>query len=206
MSKKINIISPFGPKLAKIKLSKKVVNDINQEVERIILNEKKSKKKDYSKKLVGEVYQEIELSKNFINRKLKKFIHEKVKNYLKNTINKSTNKIKIKNFWVVRQFKNEYNPVHFHDGDISGVGYLKIPKKITYSKKKIKTNGTIDFINGSKSFMQNSVHNHVPKIGDLILFPNNLMHTAYPFLVDGERRSFSFNIKIDSKISNVFHG
>ena len=54
--------------------------------------------------------------------------------------------------------------------------------------------------------MQNSVHNHVPKIGDLILFPNNLMHTAYPFLVDGERRSFSFNIKIDSKISNVFHG
>ena len=28
MSKKINIISPFGPKLAKIKLSKKVVNDI----------------------------------------------------------------------------------------------------------------------------------------------------------------------------------
>ena len=42
MSKKINIISPFGPKLAKIKLSKKVVNDINQEVERIILNEKKS--------------------------------------------------------------------------------------------------------------------------------------------------------------------
>ena len=65
MSKKINIISPFGPKLAKIKLSKKVVNDINQEVERIILNKKKSKKKDYSKKLVGEVYQEIELSKNF---------------------------------------------------------------------------------------------------------------------------------------------
>ena len=163
-------------------------------------------KKDYSKKLVGEVYQEIELSKNFINKKLKKFIHEKVKNYLKSTINKSTNKINIKNFWVVRQFKNEYNPVHFHDGDISGVGYLKIPKKITYSKKKIKTNGTIDFINGSKSFMQNSVHNHVPKIGDLILFPNNLMHTAYPFLVDGERRSFSFNIKIDSKISNVFHG
>ncbi len=45
MPKKIDIISPFGPKLAKIKLSKKVVTDINQEVERIILNEKKSKKK-----------------------------------------------------------------------------------------------------------------------------------------------------------------
>ena len=205
MSKKINIISPFGPKLAKIKLSKKVVSDINQEVERIILNEKKSKKKDYSKKLVGEVYQEIELSKNFINKKLKKFIHEKVKNYLKNTINKSTNKIKIKNFWVVRQFKNEYNPVHYHDGNISGVGYLKIPKNLNFSKKKKKTNGTIDFINGSRMFLNKSIYNHVPKVGDLILFPNYLMHTAYPFVVDGERRSFSFNVELDKKVADVFH-
>ncbi len=205
MSKKINIISPFGPKLAKIKLSKKVVNDINQEVERIILNEKKSKKKDYSKKLVGEVYQEIELSKNFINKKLKKFIHEKVKNYLKSTINKSTNKISIKNFWVVRQFKNEYNPVHYHDGNISGVGYLKIPKNLNFSKKKKKTNGTIDFINGSRMFLNKSIYNHVPKVGDLILFPNYLMHTAYPFVVDGERRSFSFNVELDKKTADVFH-
>ena len=205
MSKKINIISPFGPKLAKIKLSKKVVSDINHEVERIILNEKKSKKKDYSKKLVGEVYQEIELSKNFINKKLKKFIHEKVKNYLKNTINKSTNKIKIKNFWVVRQFKNEYNPVHYHDGNISGVGYLKIPKNLNFSKKKKKTNGTIDFINGSRMFLNKSIYNHVPKVGDLILFPNYLMHTAYPFVVDGERRSFSFNVELDKKVADVFH-
>ena len=44
MSNKLNIISPFGPKLAKIKLSKKIVNDINFEVERIILNKKKIKK------------------------------------------------------------------------------------------------------------------------------------------------------------------
>ncbi len=205
MSKKINIISPFGPKLAKIKLSKKVVNDINQEVERVILNEKKSKKKDYSKKLVGEVYQEIELSKNFINKKLKKFIHEKVKNYLKSTINKSTNKISIKNFWVVRQFKNEYNPVHYHDGNISGVGYLKVPKNLNFSKKKKKTNGTIDFINGSRMFLNKSIYNHVPKVGDLILFPNYLMHTAYPFVVDGERRSFSFNVELDKKTADVFH-
>jgi len=205
VSKKLNIISPFGPKLAKIKLSKKVIKDINQEVERIILNEKKSKKKDYSKKLVGEVYQEIELPRNFINKKLKKFIHEKVKNYLKNTINKSTNKIKIKNFWVVRQFKNEYNPVHYHDGNISGVGYLKIPKNLNFSKKKKKTNGTIDFINGSRMFLNKSIYNHVPKVGDLILFPNYLMHTAYPFVVDGERRSFSFNVELDTKIADVFH-
>ena len=205
MKRKIDIISPFGPKIAKIKLSKKIVKDINREVERIILNEKKSKKKDYSNKLVGEVYQEIELSKNFINKNLKKFIKEKVKSYLNSTINITTDKIYIKNFWVVRQFKNEYNPVHYHDGNISGVGYLKIPKNLNFSKKTKKTNGTIDFINGSRMFLNKSIYNHIPKVGDLILFPNYLMHTAYPFIVDGERRSFSFNIELDKKVADVFH-
>ena len=205
MKRKINIISPFGPKLAKIKLSKKIVKEINQEVERIIVNEKKSRKKDYSKKLVGEVHQEIVLSKNFVNKILKKFIKDKVKNYLKSTINKTTDKIKVKNFWVIRQFKNEYNPVHYHDGNISGVGYLKIPKNLNFSKKKKKTNGTIDFINGSRMFLNKSIYNHIPKVGDLILFPNYLMHTAYPFVVDGERRSFSFNIELDKKVADVFH-
>ena len=204
MSNKINILSPFGPKLAKIKLTKKIIKDINNEVEKVILNEKKLRTNDYSKKLVGEVYQEIELSKNFINKKLKKFIQEKTKNYLKKTINKTANKISIKNFWAVRQFKNDYNPIHFHNGDISGVGYLKIPKNITKGDKKISTHGTIDFIYGSKSFLNNSIYNHIPKVGDLILFPNYLMHTAYPFKIDGERRSFSFNLELDKKVSSIF--
>ena len=33
----------------------------------------------------------------------------------------------------------------------------------------------------------------------MIIFPNYLMHTAYPFNVEGERRSFSFNLEIDKK-------
>jgi hypothetical protein len=53
--------------------------------------------------------------------------------------------------------------------------------------------------------LNNSVFNHNPKVGDVILFPNYLMHTAYPFSVKGERRSFSFNVEIDSNIANVFH-
>ena len=70
--------------------------------------------------------------------------------------------------------------------------------------KNTKTNGTIDFISGQKSFLSNSIHNHVPKVGDMIIFPNYLMHTAYPFKSKGERRSFSFNLEIDQRIANVF--
>jgi hypothetical protein len=62
--------------------------------------------------------------------------------------------------------------------------------------KKIKTNGTIDFINGQKGFLSKSIYNVLPKLKELIIFPNYLLHTAYPFNINGERRSFSFNAKI----------
>ena len=202
----MKILSPFGPKLGKIKIPSKIISQLNKEVNKIIKSKSKTKKSDYSKKVVGQVYQEIQISKKFINKYLKKFITEHVSNYLKKSINIKPKKFIIKNLWVVRQFKNEYNPVHFHDGYVSAVGYLMVPKNLIKSKKKINTNGTIDFINGTKTFLSNSVHNHKPKTGDMIIFPNNLMHTAYPFNVDGERRSFSFNIDLDIKTKKILNG
>ena len=202
----MKILSPFGPKLGKIKIPPKIISQLNKEVDKIIQSKLKTKRSDYSKKVVGQVYQEIQISKNFVNKYLKKFITNQVSSYLKNSFNIKPKKFLIKNLWVVRQFKNEYNPVHFHDGYVSAVGYLKVPKNLTKSKKKLKTNGTIDFINGTKTYLSNSIHNHKPKTGDMIIFPNNLMHTAYPFNVDGERRSFSFNIDLDIKTKKILNG
>ena len=202
----MKILSPFGPKIAILKIPKNLINKINKEVDKILIDKKKLKKSDYSDKLVGQVKQEIKLSSNFVKKNLLKFIGDSVKKYINKSSKKNVKKITLRNMWVVRQFKNEYNPIHFHSGNISGVGYLKIPKNITKSRKRLKTNGTIDFIHGSKSFLNNSLFNHNPKIGDLILFPNYLMHTAYPFKREGERRSFSFNIDIDKKTFDIFHG
>ena len=202
----MKIQSPFGPKLAVIKIPKKIISEINNEVDNILKDKFKTKKSDYSKKLVGEVKQELQLSKTFINKHLLKFLKKNVKSFIKKTSQKNINDIKLKNFWVVRQFKNEYNPIHYHSGSISGVGYLKMPKNFIKSKKKSKTNGTIDFIHGSRSFLNKSIFNHKPKVGNLIIFPNYLMHTVYPFNVDGERRSFSFNIDIDKKTLEKING
>ena len=202
----MKILSPFGPKITIIKIPKIIIKKINQEVDKILIDKKQLIKSDYSKKLVGQVKQEIKLSPYFIKKNLIKFIGSNVKKYIKMCTNKNIKKLNLKNLWVVRQFKNEYNPIHFHSGNISGVGYLKIPKNITKSQKKLKTNGTIDFIHGSKSFLNKSLFNHKPKVGDLILFPNYLMHTAYPFNREGERRSFSFNIDLDKKTFYIFHG
>jgi uncharacterized protein (TIGR02466 family) len=199
----MKVLSPFGPKIAQLKFSKTVIDRINKEVDRISSQKKLTKKYDYSKKLVGQVKQEIQLPENFIKKYLTKKINQSIKEYIKFTTGKNTKTIKIKNFWVVSQFSHEYNPVHYHDGHVSGVGYLKIPN-FNNNKKNLRTNGTIDFINGNKMFLNNSIFNHNPKVGDVILFPNYLMHTAYPFTSNGERRSFSFNAEIDSNIANVF--
>ena len=186
----------FGPTLGKGKLSKKIIKMINDKIDK----SPTSKKNDYSSKLASQIKNEIKLSNSFISKKISKELIKNIKDYLKKSEVKNIKDVKIISLWVVRQFKNEYNPIHYHGGQLSGVGYLKIPKDMNQNKlvknKKIKTNGTIDFINGQKNFLSKSIYNLNPKLGDLLIFPNYLMHTAYPFNVDGERRSFSFNAKI----------
>ena len=200
----MKVISPFGPKIAKLRLSNSLIKKLNKEVDRIISKKNLIKKFDYSNKLVGQVKQEFQIPKKFIKKNFEKTIYNEVNKYIYKSLGKKISKIKIKNFWVVRQFNNEYNPIHFHDGHISGVGYLKIPKFILKNRKKTNIDGSIDFVNGNKMLLSESIYNHQPKVGDMILFPHYLMHTAYPFKSNGERRSFSFNLEIDKKIANVF--
>ena len=204
----LSLLAPFGPRIAKCKIPKNIINVLNKEVDKISISKKLSKKLDYSKELVGQVSQEIKLTQKFINKYLKRFLYKISKDYVEKVVKKKIKKFLILNVWVVRQFKNEYNPIHYHDGHISGVGYLKIPKFLNKEKrihkKKLKTDGTIDFIYGSRNFLNKSIYNHYPKVSDILLFPNYLMHTAYPFGSNGERRSFSFNAKIDETIANVF--
>ena len=51
----MKVLSPFGPKIAVIKIPLNLVKKINDEVESIIKDKKKSKSSDFSKKLVGQV-------------------------------------------------------------------------------------------------------------------------------------------------------
>ena len=186
----------FGPTIGKTKLSKKIISILNNHVDKT----QSSIKNDYSSKLASQIKSEIKIPKTIVNKNLSKEIIKNIKVYLDKSEVKKIKEIKIINLWVVRQLKNEYNPIHYHGGQLSGVGYLKIPKDMNQNKflknKKSKTNGTIDFINGQKNFLSKCIYNLNPKLGDLLIFPNYLMHTAYPFNVDGERRSFSFNAKI----------
>ena len=189
-------IKPFGPSIGKTRISKSFFDKLNKEFD----TKSVSKKIDYSSKLASQIKKELKISNSFVKKNLEKELKNNIKRFLTNEKIKNIKEIKILNLWVVRQFKGEYNPIHYHEGDLSGVGYLKLPKGMINNKlvknKKIKTNGTIDFINGQKGFLSKSIYNVVPKLKELIIFPNYLLHTAYPFNIKGERRSFSFNAKI----------
>jgi len=189
-------IKPFGPSIGITRISKSFFNKLNKEFD----TKSGSKKIDYSSKLASQIKKELKISNSFVKKNLEKELKDNIKRFLINEKIKNIKEIKILNLWVVRQFKGEYNPIHYHEGDLSGVGYLKLPKGMINNKlvknKKIKTNGTIDFINGQKGFLSKSIYNVVPKLKELIIFPNYLLHTAYPFNIEGERRSFSFNAKI----------
>ena len=95
----MKLLSPFGPKIAIIKIPKKIVNRINDEVDNILNDRRRLKKSDYSNKLVGQVKQEISLNSNFIKKNLLKFISTNIKRYIKMSIKKDVKKINLKNLW-----------------------------------------------------------------------------------------------------------
>jgi len=54
-------------------------------------------------------------------------------------------------------------------------------------------------------FLSNSTYTIEPKVGDFYFFPNYMMHVVYPFKKsEEERRSISFNAKIDENIFNIY--
>ena len=201
--KRIEVIKPFGPSIIKFQMPEELVNEINLYVDKIILDNSKIEKLDHSKSLAGQVTQEFILEIEFMKKiKWAEFLMDAFTQWLKYEYPKRN----VKNFnlvrsWVVRQFKNEYNPVHWHGGQISGVGYLKVPNDINKSNKKshVQTDGKLVLIDGYRSLFSNGIFSIEPKVGDFYMFPNHLMHTVYPFFgTDEERRSISFNADLDS--------
>ena len=122
---------PFGPSIGKSKISRKFLEKLNIEVD----TKNFSKLNDYSPKLASQIRKEIQISKSFIKKYLEKELIKNIKIFLMKENVKKIKEIKILNLWVVSQYKNEYNPIHYHEGDLSGVGYLKIPKYMTKNKK-----------------------------------------------------------------------
>jgi hypothetical protein len=211
MDKKIDFkfTKPFGPMIAKVSMPVEIIDKLNIYIDEIIADKNKMQKLNYGSKLAGNVQQEFKLEKDFIQSSgWGNFLTSCSNVWLQKAINKKITKFELISTWIVRQYKNDYNPIHTHGGHLSGVGYLKVPKTMgeyTQKDKVNNKNGLLSLIHGSKMFLSDSTFNIEPRVGDFYFFPNYLMHTVYPFSnTDEERRSISFNANIDDDIYNVY--
>ena len=208
----IELIKIFGPSILKVNIPKPIIDNLNNYIDKIILDKKKSKELDIGERLVGDVTQEFELEQKIMQESgWGQFLSNCVSKWIELETKNKITKFQILKSWVVRQYENEYNPTHWHSGHISGAGFLKVPSDLGKNKQDKKQisykGGALQLMHGSRMFLSHSTYNIVPKVGDFYFFPNYLMHHVYPFKnTKEERRSISFNAKIDDKIYDVYGG
>ena len=200
----------LGPAILRVKIPDEILNKLNEYIDGIIKDKTKLKNLNYGEDLVGDVTEEFLLELEFVKScGWLDFLGNCAKIYAELNEGKKITKFNILKTWVVRQFKNEYNPTHWHGGHISGAGFLKVPKvlgdNVQKKKQKQYRGGNLQLIHGARMFTCPSTYNIIPQVGDFYIFPNYLMHTVFPFKdTDEERRSISFNGVIDEDIYNVY--
>jgi len=114
-----------------------------------------------------------------------------------------------KDMWVNYQTKNEYVPLHHHEGVLSWVLWVKIPYDVNEERKEdLDDKG--DSITASFNFCYFDIAGNqrtfpiaVDKSheGVLMMFPSKLLHQVNPFYKsEGERISISGNIRYETVV------
>ena len=200
--KEMELFAPFGPTMGYYRMPDELVDKLNSKMS--------DKLKDYSDNLVGKVKAELAFDDEIIKiaqEGLGQFVGKyQAYSEIRNSLGAKSLDVENYNYglqvisgWFVRQFENEYNPLHIHTGSrMSCVGYLKLPKGVDKEweedyKDHHPANGHIQFAHGTPSGYSQTNFMVKPRVGDFYVFPAELFHCVYPFKTKGERRSFSVN-------------
>ena len=120
MELEYKFIKHFGPSIFKVKIPVKIVDELNNYVDKIIANNEKEKELDHGKYLVGDVTQEFRLEKDILEKSgWLNFLAQSASKWIELQTEKKIKKFQLIESWIVRQFENEYNPVHWHSGHLS---------------------------------------------------------------------------------------
>jgi len=219
----IKTLIPFGPIVLHTKVPMQVIDNYNDYCDKIMADKKKLKEQDHAHNLAGNVKSEFRIDKVFIEKEknLQGVINAMAKRMLSAEsrgpedpvslsylVNNPVGEIalgieditgaQILSMWAVSQWAGDFNPLHVHSGDLSGVIYLKIPegRDEEYAKEdQHPAIGDIQFIAGTPQAFNRNNLKIKPHVGDMFVFPAWLHHTAYPFRTPNqERRSISFNL------------
>ena len=204
---------PFGPTIFAGSLPESLIKLLDDKATEIMSSEKMSKDWDHSMHLAGNVKQEVRyppawmISTEFapMSNSLQMIIEKYLEHPpMINTISPDkVDKILITSMWVVSQWAGDFNPSHVHDGDLSGVIYLRIPPSLKEEYERedhFPCVGDIQWQCGQAATFNGHTFQATPKVGDIYLFPSWLSHMVYPFRTQNEeRRSVSFNVTVKRK-------
>ena len=212
---------PFSPVIWETQVPRKFIQIVNKVGDKVLSSDELSKQYDWSDNLAGKVWRETAIPvneeegiylKSVMKSKVCKYIEylmdsNKIYNVKKRDNNKpelniSPTSIDLTASWLVSQYAGDYNPWHNHGGDFSSVIYLKMPPKLKEElKEELKdhspANGLIQFTYGETMDWKQDNLKFFPTVGAMLIFPAWLKHFVYPFYSDGERRSMSFNAKVN---------
>ena len=213
------IYTPFGPCVGYTQLSKKIIRKLNKCCDDHVKGKKPLE--PHADYLVGKVTEEPIIPEHLV-KEIMDEIYQTMCNFIltiksrevKQQISPAENLQMVFNAssaWFVRQYKNEYNPLHIHTAcNISCIGYLKIPDTIEKDRQNDPKNfrnmshGMTEFVYGHPyDILPNATNFRIkPEVGDFWVFPSTLQHQVYPFQSKGERRSFSINMNFELKQKN----
>ena len=161
-------------------------------------------KEDARTDLAGHLDKELRYSKEDQNWFLSKFspvIKDHMK-FLCDYHNKDLNaNLQLTTLWINYMRKNEFQPHHIHNTELSFVIYLKVPEKLKEEHKNyVGTDtagpGGIKFVNSlNNDFLNIAEVPLFPKENECYIFPGSLTHTVYTCKSDWERVSVSGNFK-----------
>ena len=193
-----DIYQPFGPSILKTKLPDLYVDALNKQADKVLKDKKLSEERDWSHNLAGNVKKEISIDHIAIKtfpEFLATISQEYAKNVLPDYLPKGT-KVSFR-VWAVSQVAGDFNPMHIHDSNLSGVCFLKVPPNYEEEYKKEDhhpTAGCLEFLGSVPNHFARHSFLVKPEVGDFYLFPSWLTHQVYPFRSEGERRSMAFNV------------
>jgi len=192
------ILNVFGPKIGVVKLNDFIINKMIEITDNLL---KDDTRKSNGFQLAGQISEEPMIDLDVLKESgLSEVFKQILVQHANSVINVEEEiEINITEMWMVSQYENEYNPIHWHEGcTLSCTLYLKIPEyKPRSIPGKKNRDGQIAFINSNPSSpfvsMETPMITVPPEVGDMFIFPSRMLHCVYPFQGEGERRSVAFN-------------
>ena len=196
-----NVIFPFGPPIYIDKIDENIIKELDVRIE-----EAGGKPEfDASGQLAGRIKKQTHLDE-VISDTTRNVILNHCKNFFEQTSGGQElpmSAMTLDSIWSNIQEAREYNPIHQHTGNFSFVIYtrndledLSVEKMqdneydnkiVDYDNQKPLA-GMIELFYGEGNWMNWTSFQHIPKRGDILIFPSWLRHTVYAHYETGKIR------------------